>query len=145
MNRSSTMWFRLENTMLTFNKHMQRERAHAHESGTNSKKCNNTIKKAIKNNTRYAKQMNGIAFMCAPVAFASLHWVAAQTYAYYCAPSGFYGYIVTFFNMANPVCSYTLQVLDTSKYFYNQSWIFIGITTLGACKHVYEKHTATAK
>jgi hypothetical protein len=40
------------------------------------------------------------------------------------------------------VCSYTLQVMDMSKYFYTQYWIFIGITTLGACKHVYEKYTA---
>ena len=80
--------------------------------------------------------------MCAPVAFASLHWVSAQTYAHFCAPPGFYGYIVTFFNIANPVCSYTLQVMDMSKYFYTQSWIFIGITTLDACKHVYEKYTA---
>lgn len=30
--------------------------------------------------------------------------------------------------------------MDMSKYFYNQSWIFIGMTTLGACKHLYEKH-----
>jgi hypothetical protein len=30
-------------------------------------------------------------------------------------------------------------VMDMSKYFYNQSWIFIGIITLDACKHLYEK------
>jgi len=81
------------------------------------------------------------SIMILPIAFASLHWAAAQTYAHFCAPPGFYGYIVTFFNIANPVCSYTLQIIDMSKYFYNQSWIFIGITTLGACKHVYEKYT----
>ena len=82
--------------------------------------------------------------MLLPIAaFASLHWTAAQTYVHFCAPPGLYGYIVTFFNMANPVCSYTLHVLDMSKYFYNQSWIFIGITTLGACKHVYEKCTSS--
>ena len=79
--------------------------------------------------------------MLLPLAFASLHWVAAHAYVQFCAPPGFYGYIVTFFNMANPVCSYTLQVLDVSKYFYNQSWMFIGISTFGACKHMYEKCT----
>jgi hypothetical protein len=77
-----------------------------------------------------------------PIAFASMHWITAQMYAHFCAPPGFYGYIVTFFNIANPVCSYMLQVMDMSKYFYTQSWIFIGITTLSACKHVYEKYTA---
>lgn len=84
-----------------------------------------------------------VSCMLLPIAFASLHWAAAQTYERFCAPPGFYGYIVTFFNMANPVCSYTLQVLEISKYFYNQSWIFVGITTIGACKHVYEKYTYT--
>jgi hypothetical protein len=84
-----------------------------------------------------------VSIMAMPIAFASLHWVAAQTYVQFCAPPGMYGYIVTFFNMANPVCSYTLQALEVSKYFYSQSWIFIGITTFGACKHVYEKCTTT--
>ena len=79
--------------------------------------------------------------MLMPIAFASLHWVSAQAYTQLCAPPGVYGYIVTFFNIANPMCSYTLQVLDMSKYFYNQSWILIGMTTLGGCKHVYEKYT----
>ena len=81
----------------------------------------------------------GIACTFAPVAFASVHWAAAQLYAQLCAPPGVYGYIVTFFNVANPACSYALQVMDMSKYFYNQSWLFIGITTLGICKHLYEK------
>ena len=64
--------------------------------------------------------MRGIAFFV-PVVFASLHWASAQAYARFCAPPGFYGYFVTFFNAANPVCSYTFQVMDMSKYFYNQS------------------------
>jgi len=85
-------------------------------------------------------KLRGIAFLFAPVAFASLHWASAQAYARLCAPPGFYGYIATFFNTANPVCSYTLQVMDMSKYFYTQSWIFIGIITLGACNHLYETH-----
>lgn len=84
--------------------------------------------------------MRGIALFV-PVVFASLHWASTQVYARLCAPPGVYGYFVTFFNAANPVCSYTLQVMDMSKYFYNQSWIFIGISTLGACKHVYEMYT----
>ena len=83
---------------------------------------------------------SGVACIIGPVVFTTIHWTAAQMYAQLCAPSGFYGYIVTFFNVANPVCSYALQVMDISKYFYNQSWIFIGITTLGACKHIYETH-----
>jgi hypothetical protein len=82
--------------------------------------------------------MRGIGFVL-PVVFATMHWASAQAYARFCAPPGFYGYFVTFFNAANPVCSYTLQVMDMSKYFYNQSWIFIGIITLDACKHLYEK------
>lgn len=85
-------------------------------------------------------KLRGIAFLFAPVAFASLHWASAQAYARICAPPGVYGYLATFFNTANPVCSYTLQVMEMSKYFYNQYWIFIGITTLSACKHLYEKH-----
>ena len=82
---------------------------------------------------------NGIAFMIAPFVFITIHWVAGQTYANFCTPPGIYGYFVAFFNVANPVCSYALQVMEMSKYFYNQSWIFIGITSLGACKHLYEK------
>ena len=84
---------------------------------------------------------NGIAFMIAPFVFTTIHWIAGQTYANFCAPPGFHGYIITFFNVANPVCSYTLQVMEMSKYFYNQSWIFIGITSFGACKYLYEKCT----
>jgi hypothetical protein len=81
--------------------------------------------------------------MLLPIAFTSLHWAAAQTYAHFCAPPGFHGFVVTFFNVANPVCSYALQVMDMSKHFYNQSWIFIGITTLSACKYLHEKCTTT--
>lgn len=77
-----------------------------------------------------------IAF--APIAFATLHWGAAQTYVHFCTPPGLYGYLVTFFNVANPTCSYALQVMEMSKYFYNQSWIFIGMSTLGACKYLYQ-------
>ena len=85
------------------------------------------------------KHIMSIMFM--PLAFSTLHWGAAQIYAQFCAPPGLHGFIVAFFNIANPVCSHTLQVMDMSKYFYNQSWIFIGITTMGACKHLYEKCT----
>ena len=90
--------------------------------------------------------MRGKQIVCGmlmPVAFSSLHWGAAQIYTQFCAPPGFHGYIVAFFNIANPVCSYTLQIMDMSKYFYNQSWVFIGIATMGACKHFYEKCTHT--
>ena len=79
--------------------------------------------------------------MLMPFAFLTLHWATAQIYTTFCVPPGFYGCIVAIFNIANPVCSYTLQLMDISKYFYNQSWIFIGITSFGACKHFYEKCT----
>jgi hypothetical protein len=88
--------------------------------------------------------MRGNQIMCSmlmPLAFSTLHWCSAQIYVQLCAPPGFYGYVVSFINVANPVCSYTLQVMDMSKYFYNQSWIFIGFTSFGACKHLYEKCT----
>lgn len=96
--------------------------------------------------TRMRMHGFGSAFLFAPIAFApiafgSLHWAAVQTYAHFCAPPGLHGYMVSFFNVSNPVCSYALQVMDISKYFYNQSWIFIGISTLGACKRVYEMCT----
>lgn len=94
---------------------------------------NQTIKQS---NNMSGKKIMSIMFM--PLAFSSLHWCSAQIYMQFCAPSGFRGYIVSFFNVANPLCSYTLQVMEMSKYFYNQSWIFIGMSTLGACKHVYE-------
>lgn len=87
------------------------------------------------------KNIAYIIFM--PLAFSTLHWCAAQIYMQFCAPPGFYGYVVSFLNVANPVCSYTLQVMDISKYFYTQSWIFIGITSFGACKHLYEKYTSS--
>ena len=79
--------------------------------------------------------------MLMPLAFSTLHWCSAQIYTQLCAPPGFSGFFVLFFNLANPVCSYTLQVMDMSKYFYNQSWIFIGITSFGACKYLCEKCT----
>ena len=88
--------------------------------------------------------MRGKRIMCSmlmPIAFSTIHWGAAQIYMQFCAPSGVYGYIIAFFNVANPVCSYTLQVMDMSKYFYTQSWIFVGITSFGLCKHLYEKCT----
>jgi len=90
--------------------------------------------------------MRGKQILCGmsmPIIFSTLHWGAAQIYAQFCAPSGFHGYLVAFLNIANPVCSYTLQVMDMSKYFYNQSWIFIGVTSVVACKYLYEKCTNT--
>jgi len=88
--------------------------------------------------------MRGKQIVCGmlmPVAFSTLHWCSAQIYMQFCAPPGVYGCIVAFFNVANPVCSYTLQVMEISKYFHNQSWIFVGVTTVGACKYLYEKIT----
>jgi len=41
------------------------------------------------------------------------------------------GLVTSLFNTANPFCSYTLEIMEHTKNFYTQSWILIGVATVG--------------
>jgi len=80
-------------------------------------------------------------YILLPIIFASVHWFGVRVYAAYCAPPGFYGLMVSIFNTANPFCSYNLQMLEMTKYFYNQAWVVIGLSSLGILNNFFKKNT----
>jgi len=82
-------------------------------------------------------------YILLPFLFAAIHWIGVRIYAEYCAPSGFYGLMITMFNTANPFCSYNLQMLELTRYFYNQAWIVIGLWSVGILNALFKKNTPT--
>jgi hypothetical protein len=83
-------------------------------------------------------------YILLPIIFASVHWIGVRVYAAYCAPPGFYGLMVSIFNTANPFCSYNLQMLEITKYFYNQAWVVIGLSSLGILNSFFKKNTGVS-
>jgi hypothetical protein len=80
-------------------------------------------------------------YILLPVIFASLHWICVRVYAEFCAPAGFNGWLVTLFNTANPFCTYTLQMMEITKYFYSQAWIVIGVSSLAFLNRLFKSNT----
>ena len=76
-------------------------------------------------------------YILLPNVFALLHWLAVRIYSNYCSPSGFTGLITSLFNTANPFCSYTLEILNQTKNFYTQSWILIGVASVGLLNVIF--------
>ncbi len=79
-------------------------------------------------------------YILLPIIFASLHWMCVRIYAYYCAPPGFDGWLITILNTANPICSYILQMMEITKYFYSQAWILIGISSIAILKRFFKSN-----
>ena len=80
-------------------------------------------------------------YILLPVIFASLHWICVRIYASFCAPPGFDGWLVTLFNTANPFCTYTLQMMEITKYFYSQAWILIGVSSLAILNRLFKSNS----
>ena len=86
------------------------------------------------------KNQQILFYILLPFLFAAIHWIGVRIYAEYCAPSGFYGLMITMFNTANPFCSYNLQMLELTRYFYNQAWIVIGLWSVGLLNALFKKN-----
>jgi hypothetical protein len=86
------------------------------------------------------KNQQIVFYILLPFLFAAFHWVGVRIYSAYCAPSGFYGLMITMFNTANPFCSYNLQMIELTRYFYNQAWIVIGLSSVGLLKTIFQKN-----
>jgi len=90
------------------------------------------------------KQVAHIA-MCLllPHVFAILHWLTVRVYSNYCSPTGFMGLVTSLFNTANPFCSYTLDIMEHTKNFYTQSWILIGVSSVGLLNMLFKNSTGS--
>jgi len=87
------------------------------------------MKMMMKTNT--SRVAHAAMYLLLPNVFALLHWLAVRMYSSYCSPPGFMGLVTSLFNTANPFCSYTLEIMEHTKNFYTQSWILIGVATVG--------------
>ncbi len=58
------------------------------------------------------------------------HWVTARFYSTYCVPEGAYGLFITLFNTANPICTYTLTIMEYTRLMYSQCWLIICAITI---------------
>jgi hypothetical protein len=83
-------------------------------------------------------------YLLLPNVFALLHWLAVRMYSSYCSPPGFMGLVTSLFNTANPFCSYTLDIMEHTKNFYTQSWILIGVSSVGLLNLLFKNTTGTA-
>jgi len=83
-------------------------------------------------------------YLLLPNVFALLHWLAVRVYSNYCSPPGFMGLVTSLFNTANPFCSYTLEIMEHTKNFYTQSWILIGVSSVGLLNLLFKNSTGSA-
>lgn len=65
-----------------------------------------------------------------PIFILSAHWVGVRFYSEFCVPPDFYGYLVSYFTVASPVCIYVLQIVEKTSNIYNVLW---GSFTLWTC------------
>lgn len=72
-----------------------------------------------------------------PPLFAFIHWICVRVYSNFCSPPGFIGLITSIFNTANPFCSYILDILDKTKHFYMNSWVVIGVASVGILNIIF--------
>lgn len=47
-----------------------------------------------------------LSFLGLTILLASSHWILIRIYAIYCAPSGMYGLVYTWFSTGSPVCQF---------------------------------------
>jgi hypothetical protein len=81
-------------------------------------------------------------YLVLPVALLSLHWVLTQTYATYCVPASFSGYMLSFFTAASPICAANLTLLTKTGELYAQSWLLLTFWSVGLIGNLYRSITA---
>jgi|LauGreDrversion4_2_1035121.scaffolds.fasta_scaffold85543_2 hypothetical protein len=96
------------------------------------------------NNNQVAQVAHVAMYLLLPNVFAVLHWLAVRVYSNYCSPPGFMGLVTSLFNTANPFCSYTLEIMEHTKNFYTQSWILIGVSSVGLLNLLFKNSTSSA-
>jgi len=64
-----------------------------------------------------------IVSMLVAVSLVVSHWICAQLYTTYCAPSGIWGFLSTSLTMGSPVCSTLVYALAKTSEFYAVLWI----------------------
>jgi len=70
-----------------------------------------------------------------PFIFLTLHWLSVRSYAAFCVPEGFSGWVTAIFTTASPICAFNLQLIEFTGMFYTHTWIVIGYTTLMLLKN----------
>ena len=53
-----------------------------------------------------------LKFILSILLICSIYWLCVQFISKYCAPSGFYGFLVTPFTMGSPFCSSAHKLLN---------------------------------
>ena len=55
------------------------------------------------------------------ILFAFVAWSATRIYAYYCAPSGLYGYLQSFITMDSTLCKVVFAIISHTQLLYGAS------------------------
>lgn len=69
------------------------------------------------------------------------YWGVTQLHAYYCAPSGIYGFLQTALLMSTPVCRTCVSVLSNVDSIYGAAWTGALFSGMSLLKDVSSKFT----
>lgn len=86
----------------------------------------------------YLSYLSYLKYLLFPIFILSTNWLAVRFYSTYCAPSGLYGYIMTYITTANPMCVYTIKIIEKTSDIYLTTWSFFSITTVTAIVSSYK-------
>lgn len=92
----------------------------------------------INNSIKYILNLKFTQYLLFPVFMISLHWIAVKFYNTYCAPDGFFGYLMTYLTTANPMCVYTIHIIEKTSNIYLTTWSFFSISTISAIVYSYK-------
>ena len=70
-----------------------------------------------------------LKFLLSILLICSIYWICVQFISKYCAPSGFYGFLITPFTMGSPFCSSAHKLLNNLSDIY-LGFIFMSINPL---------------
>jgi len=76
---------------------------------------------------------NSVKFLSFTGGLVGGYWGVTQLHAYYCAPSGLYGFLQTALLMSTPVCRTCISVLSNVDNIYGAAWtgaLFSGMSLL---------------
>jgi hypothetical protein len=78
-------------------------------------------------------------YLLFPVFILSLHWLAVKFYNTYCAPDNLIGYLMTYLTTANPICIYTIKIIEKTSTIYLTTWSFFSLCTVSILISSYQQ------
>lgn len=77
-------------------------------------------------------------YLLFPIFILSLHWLSVKFYSTYCTPDNFIGYLISYLTTSNPVCIYTIKVIEKTSNIYFTIWSFFSMYTINILIQSYK-------